>query len=726
MNKRKVLCGMLLLLLSLPCLVWADGFIIIPDPPPQWKLPKPPQLSIKYHDVTVSIKGGVVRTEVDQVFINHYDMDLEGTYIFPLPEGAAVDEFAMYVDGERIVGEVMDADEARKKYEDYVRQMKDPALLEYVGRNAFKASIYPIPANGEKRVQLAYSEVLSPDAGLYLYRYPLDTERFSREPIERVEVNITLESDLPILNVYSPSHNISVEREDNYRVTVHYEEKNTQPDKDLILYYQLDDEGVGVSLITDKESGEDGSFILMITPQYYQEAVESALPKDMVFVYDRSGSMSGEKIEQAREAIIFCLENLNPQDNFNVIAFASDVRSWQDELVPASKANIQSAIDFVKDIPARGGTDIHSSLLQALSELDKGSSNPQMVIFLTDGEPTVGVTDNVEIVDAVKSANDARARVFIFGVGYDVNAVLLDHMAKELYGISQYVIPDENLEIAVSSFYSKVSMPVLSDIRLDFGSISIYDVQPIHMPDLFRGSQLMVTGRYKGSGYSTLTLSGDVAGREEILEYSLNFKKDKNPFVPVIWARRHIGYLLEEIRIHGENEELAGEIKRLALKYGIVTPYTSYYIGEVTKTTDIDRLVYGVDEAARFKIDTLGGLGGGDLMKMAPEALSEAPVGGGGGVTISQDIGALKKGTEEYASKVVKVVEGRAFYLIDGMWTDGDYKEEMTVKEIEFGSDEYMRLLIDHPGIGKYLCLGSNLIVMVDRVVYKIVDSTIQ
>jgi Ca-activated chloride channel family protein len=712
---------MVFILSLLPQMSLADGFII-PIPPPHWQPPEPPQLSIKYHDVNVTIEDGVVRTEVDQVFLNDYDVELEGTYIFPLPEDAAVDEFAMYVDGERVNGEIMDAQQAREKYEDLLRQLRDPAILEYVGRNAFQARVYPIPANGEKRVQLAYSQVLSPDAGLYLYRYPLDTERFTKKPLEKVEVNISLSSQLPILNVYSPSHDVDVERVDNYHVKVHYQEKNTKPDKDLVLFYQLDNEGVGVSLLTNKESGEDGSFLLMMTPQYYQENVSEALPKDIVFVYDRSGSMSGDKIEQTQKAIIYCLQNLHPQDNFDVIAFGSDVKLWQEGLVPASEANVDDAVKFLKDIPARGGTNINDALLQALAQLNPDSYHPQMVIFLTDGAPTVGVTDNVKIVDQVKSANSkVGARLYIFGVGYDVNAVLLDHLSRELSGISQYVIPDENIEVAVSNFYSKVSLPVLANVKLDFGDISVYDVQPIDMPDLFSGNQLIITGRYKGSGYTTLTVRGDVNGEPQVLEYPLNFRSDKNSFVPVIWARRYIGYLLEEIRINGENKELVDEIKDLALQYGIVTPYTSFYIGEVTKTENANKLVYGMDEAAKEKLQGYH-MDSSQPMVKSPETLASAPSSGSGGVSISQDLRAMQEGREEYASEVVKVVEDKTFYLIDGIWTDNQYAKDMPVTEVKFATSEYLQLLVDYPGIGKYLSLGNNLVLVMNGTAYKIVE----
>ena len=213
------LAGLAVLLAAAPGLR-ADGFII-PNPRPGQDIPP---LSVKYHHVKVEIVNQVARTSVDQVFINHFGRDIEGTYIFPVPEGASVSDFAMYIGNERVKGEILDSREARRIYEDIVRRMRDPGLLEYMGRNLFRARVFPIPANGQKRVQISYTEVLKSDGGLVKYLYPLNTEKFSRDPLDDVSISVRVESEVPIVNVYSPSHKVSVRKDGPGRAQVGYEE----------------------------------------------------------------------------------------------------------------------------------------------------------------------------------------------------------------------------------------------------------------------------------------------------------------------------------------------------------------------------------------------------------------------------------------------------------------------------------------------------------------------
>ena len=205
MRKLTILAGIsfLLGLVFFTQTVFADGFII-PVPPPD--VVRVPPLSLKYHRVTVEIDDQVARTKIDQVFLNDFHRDIEGTYIFPLPKGANITDFAMYINGERISAELLERDKARQIYQDIVNRMKDPALLEYFDRDLFKVRVYPIPAHGEKRIQLKYAEVLKADAGLVRYHYPLDTERFSVRPLQEVSIAATIRSKQPIKSVYSPSH----------------------------------------------------------------------------------------------------------------------------------------------------------------------------------------------------------------------------------------------------------------------------------------------------------------------------------------------------------------------------------------------------------------------------------------------------------------------------------------------------------------------------------------
>ncbi len=688
------LAGLAVLLAAAPGLR-ADGFII-PNPRPGQDIPP---LSVKYHHVKVEIVNQVARTSVDQVFVNHFGRDIEGTYIFPVPEGASVSDFAMYVGNERVKGEILDSREARRIYEDIVRRMRDPGLLEYMGRNLFRARVFPIPANGEKRVQISYTEVLKSDGGLVKYLYPLNTERFSRDPLDDVSISVRVESEVPIVNVYSPSHKVSVRKDGPGRALVGYEEKRVRPDKDFLVYYSLSKDDVGLSFM-NWEGPEGGHFMLLASPRY-AAAGERVVNKTIVLVLDSSGSMSGTKIRQAKEAARFILNHLGPSDEFSLVDFDDGVTAFSDALVPATAENVGRAIKFVDGIEDSGGTNINDALLQALSRM-RGGERPNYVLFLTDGLPTVGTTETADILRHVQQANSSRSRVFVFGVGNDVNTELLDRISSDHRGASVYIGETEDLEAAVSSFYEKISSPLLSDLTVTFKGIETSQVYPRSLPDLFKGSQLVLVGKYKGRGPVSVVLTGK-SGREEkrfVLEGRALVAGDSFNFLPRLWATRRIGYLIEEIRLQGSNQELADEIRRLGLKYGIVTPYTSFLVTE--KEAQV------LDAAA----------------PAAREAILGGVVGGAGAVRAAKATQAFKleDRAAQVASERILYKDDKTFYLKDGVWTDSEYKDGAPAETVEFNSDAFYKLISEKPGIAKYLSVGNKLIVVFEGVTYRIVE----
>ena len=673
----------------------ADGFII-PSPRPGQDIPP---LSVKYHHVTVEIVDQVAKTSVDQVFVNNFGRDIEGTYIFPVPEGASVSEFAMYIGNERVKGEILDSREARRVYEDIVRRMRDPGLLEYMGRNLFRARVFPIPANGEKRVQISYTEVLKSENGLVKYLYPLNTERFSRDPLEDVSISVRVESQVPIVNVYSPSHKVSVSKDSAGRARVGYEDKRVRPDKDFLVYYSLSKDDVGLSYM-NWEGPEGGYFMLLASPRY-AAAGERVVNKTIVLVLDSSGSMSGAKIRQAKEAARFILNHLGPRDEFTVVDFDDGVTPFSDALVPATDDNIGRALKFVDAIEDSGGTNINDALLAALSRM-RGGERPSYVLFLTDGLPTVGTTETADILRHAQQANSSRSRVFVFGVGNDVNTELLDRISSDHRGTSVYIGETEDLEAAISGFYEKISSPLLSDLAVTFRGIETSQVYPRALPDLFKGSQLVLVGKYKGRGPVSIVLTGK-SGREEkrfVLEGRAIVSGDSFNFLPRLWATRRIGYLLEEIRLQGSNQELADEIRRLGLKYGIVTPYTSFLVTE--------REAQVLDAAA----------------PAAREAIVGGVVGGVGAVRAAKATQAFKleDRAAQVASERILYRDDKTFYLKDGVWTDSEYKEGTPATEVKFNSDAFFKLIAEKPGIAKYLSAGSKMIVVFEGVSYRIVE----
>jgi Ca-activated chloride channel family protein len=663
----------------------ADGFII-PKPHPREKIPP---LSVKYHRVSVEIINQVAKTSIDQVFINNHPRDIEGIYIFPLPENATLSEFAMYIGDKKVEGEILDRDQARRIYEDIVRRMKDPALLEYVGRNMFRARVYPIPARGEKRIRLSYTEILKAEKNLVRYVYPLNTERFSLHPLQEVAVSVKVSSKVPISNVYSSSHKVSVRKEGTGQARVGYEEKNVRPDKDFILYYSLSEDEIGLSFM-NWEGPDDNYFMLLASPSFVSPK-EKVLNKNLILVIDSSGSMSGKKIKQAKEAVRFVINHLDKGDKFSLVDFDDGVSLFSPRLLPANSENIEKALRFVEEIEDSGGTNINDALLQALEMIEPGD-RPNYVLFLTDGLPTVGITRIADILKNIGRVNEQKSRIFVFGVGYDVNTELLDRISTENRGTSIYVDENEDLEVAISSYYEKISSPLLSDLHFFFGRIEVTDLYPRVMPD----------GKYKGKGPVTVTLNGRV-GKEKrrfTLRDQKLVKEDTYSFLVRLWATRRIGYLLEEIRLHGENEELVEEVKKLGLKYGIVTPYTSFLVTEKERRT--------LDAAA----------------PEAEEALAARKVTGAGAFKIarvSQRFKELDKAIQVTSEKII-YKEDKTFYLKDGTWVDSGYEEGSPVKEIQFNSEDYFRLLTQKPGIAKYLSVASDVIVHFEGKNYKIVD----
>ncbi len=717
MSKHKFLAIAAAVVVTLiwACPTLADG-IIIPEPPP-W--PDPPLLrdswlTIRYHRVTVAIEDQVAVTRVEQEFVNEHEWEAEGTYIFPLPEGAAISEFIMWVDGQPVEGKILEADEARAIYEDIVRRRRDPALLEYIGRSAVQARVFPIPPGGSRKIELEYSQVLPVENGLVRYVYPLNTEKFSARPLEEVSVRVEVRSRDAMHALYSPTHQdrVYVERDGDYRAVVGYEEANVLPDQDFELVYTVSQEDVGLNLLTYREPGDDGFFLLLAAPTVKVKKAQ-VIPRDVILVLDTSGSMDGEKIEQAQEALAYVLEHLNEDDRFNVIAFSTGVRQYASRLRPASEA--REAVAWVRRLEAVGGTDINRALLEALAQMDgsagltTSAERPTVLIFLTDGLPTEGVTEIEQILSNVEATAPGNARLFPFGVGDDVNTILLDTLAEQNRGATSYVRPYEQIDEEISSFYAKISTPVLANIELDFGDVLVEDSYPYPLPDLFAGAQLIMVGRYRDSGATQIALTGDVSGEQRTFTYEGNFRaRGGDDFIPRLWATRKIGYLLTQIRLHGERREWVDAVVELSVRYGIITPYTSFLIEEDDILTERGR----DDAAEQFMATPAPAPSGAPAVEKAEEEAEMYRTESAGGWAMPEE-----------AAQVVQLVGSKTFVLQDGVWTDTAFDpSQMTTTPVGFGSDGYFDLLAAWPEWGAYFALGERVILVVEGTAYEVVE----
>src|SRR5579885_323185 len=465
-----------------------------PERPRPVNLPR--SLPVKSITIDTKITAQVATTHVEQVFRNDTDATLEGTYFFPIPESASVAEFALWNGDQRLVGEVRSRDEARRIYDEVVRRQRDPGLLEYAGLNLFQASIFPIPPHSDKKLELTYTQVLKAEGGTVGYRYPLGTGRNVVPSIGTVSGRVEIEGRQAVRNIDSPSHEIEVTRKGDHAARVSFESKAGQAPQDFQLFYTLSDADFGMTLLTYREPGKQGYFLLTISPKD-EIAEQEYAAKDIVFVLDTSGSMADEgKMEKARAALLFGVRSLRSEDRFNVINFAGEEHLMSSELVQADAAGKARGVDFINHLRPVGGTNITGALTAALKQFEQGD-RPRLVVFVTDGLPTVGETNVERIVENARRERVAGTRLFTFGVGYDVNTALLDKLAADNGGVAEYVEPKEDLEVKVSNFFTKINHPVLTNLALDMGGVQTDLIYPREMPDLFRGSQITLIGRYR-------------------------------------------------------------------------------------------------------------------------------------------------------------------------------------------------------------------------------------
>jgi Ca-activated chloride channel homolog len=606
----------------------------------------------------------------------------------------------MTVDGKVLEGKILEKGDARNRYEEIVRQRRDPALLEYMGDNLFQASIFPIPPHAERQIHIEYSQVLKADQGLVSYLFPLHRAAQGNED-GSLTISVDLESAQALQSVYSPLNGVVVNRDGDKKAEVSYEGKIGSTG-DFALYYTFSDKELGLNLLTYKTGSEDGYFLMLVSPPA-SPTDEKILERDLVLVLDTSGSMEGDKIAQAREAVKFVLNRLNPGDRFNIVSFSSTVNPFAKEVQPVERR--VDALKWVDQLEAGGGTNIDQALLTAAGELSSSGDRLTTVVFLTDGLPTVGKDDVSAILDDVKAAAPEELRLFSFGVGYDVNTMLLDQLAQDHHGAADYVLPEESIEERVSAFYAKIGRPVLTDVEIDFGSADVYDVYPTTLPDLFEGSQLVLTGRYRGSGTMDVTVKGRTGEEQKAYPFegqTLTDFSTSNVFIPQLWAGRKIGYLLSEIKLHGDNEELVQELTKLSLRYGIVTPYTSYFVEEQSGPSPVEGSPLPVPQ---------------DFQSRLQENTGAAAVHGSKAVNDLTTSASVPAST----SSAVKQVRDKTFILHQDVWTDSAYHQNSSVKTIKAYSAEYFDLISQHPDWAIYLSAGENMIVVLDGTAYQVV-----
>ena len=695
----------------------------------------PPEVNVYYHRVNIEVRDMIATTTVEMQFTNTGEGLAEGQFLFPLPQGAAVQELIMIVNGLEIEAKILRAEEARAIYDEIVRQYRDPALLEYIGRDLLQASVFPITAGESRQIIITYGQVLELENGLVKVIYPLNTPATAGKYVDQTSVRVDVVDTSTIGNVYSPSHRIAVSRPTQTSFIAGFEQNGNSED-DFVVYYGLQRDSISANLLTYRESSnQDGFFLLMIQPPQASETAIQA--KDVVIVLDQSGSMQGEKWEQAVEATVYVLENLNPNDRFNVVPFSTGTRTYANELLGAEES--ASAVEWVRSLYPEGGTNISDALTTGLSFAD--AERPMSLIFLTDGLATEGIIDTSTILSTLGTNAPSNVRMFTFGVGDDVDTVLLDSLVRDFRGTSSYVRPGERINEEVASLYTKISSPVLNDITLTIDGTTAELLYPQQLPDLFAGEQLTLVGRYRSGGTGTITLTGKQGGETTTIVYGdMTFSDNAggNEFIARLWATRRIGDLLNQIRLNGENSELVESVVSLSIRYGIITPYTSFLITEddiLTQQGQDDAEQAFADQSRQMSesVSGAGAVSAADAAGNLANANAPAPVQmqalstmtpAGTQTPGQSNVGGYVEGEQQAPQEPapIQYVGEKTFILQGQIWTDTTFTPDtMTPRPIVFLSDEYFDFLAQHPEAAAYFAVGEQVIVVIDGEAIQIV-----
>ena len=574
---------------------------------PVWSSQTYNKMWIKTVDADVQVDGQVAVTYVDQVFRNEMNQTVEAVWVFPLPEGAVVTELYYWFNGQRYKGAIRERQEARNEYNQRIREMLDPALLEYLGDNLYRLSIAPINPNSDVRTEITYVQLLPYEFGTIDYTFMLNSVEMSPKPLNRVSVECVIETQDPIKHLDSPSHGSStaaqITRINDKKYEIIFGDENFLPDKDLKIEYETQRDAVQVNVLrytpTEEDSiGDDSYYAVWITPPD-SLAEDEVIPKKMVFTADVSSSMEGERIEQLKASLMVFLDHLTTNDKFNIITFGTSVQKYKSDLVPATPQEIEDAKTFVTEIGALGLTNIDEAMKQSLQQsFSEGYANMNMIVFITDGYPTWGETFIPNILQNIQAYNTMDVKIFPFGVGEAVteSKALLIQMGVENGGYAEFIEQDDDISEVISNHFKRISKPVLTDLEIKIEGLVPSDKFPRPLSDLFWGSQVMQLGIYKNSGDFPVYLYARIRDRQ--VSYTADASFDDTPgghrFVPRLWAKAKIDYLLDQISIYGEQEELVNQVIELSLKFQILTPYTAFYADP--NTTDVENEKSNVPE----------------------------------------------------------------------------------------------------------------------------------
>ncbi len=605
--------------------------------------------------VDVRIDERVARTRTDQIFTNHAEWEVEGIYEFTLPEGAIITDLVLWIGDKRIQGLIMEKEEARRVYDDIVRQRIDPALIEQLTPNKFRLSIFPFPAQGSRRVEFEYMQLLDARNGRIDYTFPLAPETDQALQMELFVLRARVRSQHAFEATTSGLPRLTeVGRPDAHTANVFYGDEDLTPREDFTLSLQRtgDLELPTVLSFAPEEDEALGYYALWLPP--LPELTEGdPLPRSLTFVIDISSSMQRGKLEAVKGALTAALENLVEKDLFNIVVFSHRADAFAAAPVPANRSNLESAAAFINQQDALGVSNFEAGLGRAMRQaFPAGRVNH--VIFLTDGLPNIGEIELGPLSELVGKWSEGRVRLFTIGVGADVDQNFLTALAEEHGGESHFLSEEGDIEQALRVLFEEFTFPVLLVDELSFGTADIHDVHPRGVEALAAGRELFQVGRYQQGGLFTLSVSGQVGDRDVSRDFPLEFTYTdvSLELLPRLWAYQKVLALEEQIARFGPEPELLDDILALGLDYRLVTRRTS---------------LFAPDEGVEVNPEPRDDRGGDGLASSSPTRSDDGDDGGEEDPVLTS-----VEETGETAHWM-----GRDFVLLDEIWIDRAYRTEM-------------------------------------------------
>lgn len=652
--------------------------------------------------VKVDLADRVLRYEVTEIFVNRGGRVGEADYIFPLPKGAAFQDLKLSIDGQLVSGETMSASQARAIYEEIVRRQRDPALVEWMGYGMLRARIFPIAPGEEKKVVVRFQMVAEREGDALRVDYFQGKQnqdpgfRFtggSDNAAPRSSFVLTYPSDAAYGNPYSPTHSLSTRQRGNRREVT----ASGSAGQITVLLPTRKSREPAISVLSYAPRNEDGFALITLSPP---AIAPRAIPRDVTLVLDVSGSMAGVKIKQAREAGKQVLATLNSSDRFKLIDFSTDVRSFRDGFVQATRDNKERASRYLESLDASGSTNISGALDAALDEMTP-SGRLGLVLFVTDGEPTIGERNPDAIATRVTRLRKER-RIFSFGVGADLNAALIERLAIEGRGTAQFVRPEESVERAVAIVASRLSNPVVTNVRVYADGVRLLKRQPSEAADIFAGQDFVLLARYDGNGMTRLRFEGETSEGPVSWTSRVDFPSStrENSFVARLWATQRIGYLSAEKRKNGGSSEIDSEIRELGEKYAIPTEFTSYLVVEPGMRRDaLQGRVSGVAVSAAA----------------APQASANATAFEKTREAAKQraatSLAAADEADHAGIVSASRRVGTRTFTMKGDTWTDSRRADSAKVVKVKAFSDAYFKIMEAIPELREVFALGNKVVV---------------